>query len=149
MRHTKIDCYEKRHEKGFLFTIGDECCHKTLTQKEIVRVFGDTDTSQQYSAKELFDEASEKYEIFHIVMKAGGYQYQNSGEDWRNLIGNRAIELDPEDLDVLPEIFVSLMQYTKGADRDKILAQWSGKAVDVVGRILRLLETPSDPFLVW
>ncbi len=148
-RHTKIDCYEKRHEKGFLFTIGDECCHKTLTKKEILRVFGDTDSNQQYSAKELFDEASEKYEIFHIVMKAGGYQYQHSGEDWRSLIGNRSIELDPEDLDVLPEIFVSLMQCTKGTDRDRILAQWNGKAVNVAGNILRLLETPSDPFLVW
>ena len=67
----------------------------------------------------------------------------------RNLIGNRAIELDPEDLDVLPEIFVSLMQYTKGVDRDKILAQWGGKAVNVASHILRVLETPSDSFLVW
>lgn len=148
-RHTKIDCYEKRHEKGFLFTIGDECCHKTLTREEIARVFGDTDTETQYTARELFDDASEKYEIFHIVMKAGGYKYQNSGEDWRNLIGHRALELDPEDLDVLPEIFVSLMQYTRGAGRDQILAQWNGKAVDVVKRILQDMEAASNSFLIW
>ena len=148
-KHTKIDCYEKRHEKGFLFTIGDECCHKTLTREEIQRVFGDKDTYAQYSAKELYDKASEKYEIFHIVMKAGGYNYQNSGKDWHDLIGARSIELDPDDLDVLPEIFVSLMQYTKNTTRDQILSQWNGKAVDVVNRILKDMEAASSLFLSW
>ncbi|MCM1541417.1 MAG: hypothetical protein NC121_09150 [Blautia sp.] len=148
-RHTKIDCYEKRREKGFLFTIGDECCHKTLTSEEILRVFGDKDVEKEYSARELFDEASEKYEIFHIVMKAGAYGYQHSGKDWHDLIGSRAIELDPDDLDVLPEIFVSLMQYTKGLTRDQILAQWSGKAADVVNRILKDMDAASSLFLSW
>lgn len=148
-KHTRIDCYEKRHEKGFLFTIGDECCHKTLTREEILRVFGDGDSNEQYTAGELFDEASEKYEIFHIVMKAGGYKYQNSGKDWRGLIGSRAIELDPEDLDVLPEIFVSLMQYARGAHRDQILTQWKGKAQDVVSRILKDMDAASSLFLKW
>lgn len=134
-KHTKIDCYEKRKEKGFLFTIGDECCHELLTWEEIKRVFGEMGSN--CTAKELFEEASEKYEIFHIVMKAGAYKYQKSGENWHNLIGNRAVELDPEDLDVLPEIFVSLMQYARGAGRDEVLAQWKGKAVDVVKRILK------------
>ncbi len=133
-KHTKIDCYEKRREKGFLFTIGDECCHRTLTRQEIKRVFGDVNID--CSAEKLFKEASEKYEIFHIVMKAGAYKHQKSGEDWKNLIGSRAIELDPEDLDVLPEIFVGLMQMTKGVAADNIAAQWQGKASEVVARIL-------------
>lgn len=134
-RHTKIDCYDKRRKKGFLFTIGDECCHETLSAEEILRVFGDTPAGQ-CTAKELFAEASEKYEIFHIVMKAGSYKYQKSGESWRRLIGNRAVELDPEDLDVLPELFVSLMQYAGGGDAKTISAQWKGKAADVIKRIL-------------
>ncbi|MDE6701486.1 MAG: hypothetical protein K2K10_10840, partial [Acetatifactor sp.] len=134
-RHTKIDCYDKRHEKGFLFTIGDERCHETLDKEEILRVFGDT-PAEQCTAKELFAEASEKYEIFHIVMKAGSYKYQKSGESWRSLIGNRAVELDPEDLDVLPELFVSLMQYARSGDAKTITAQWKGKAADVIKRIL-------------
>lgn len=134
-RHTKIDCYEKRKEKGFLFTIGDERCHETLEREEIRRVFGDN--SARCGAKELFQEASQKYEIFHIVMRAGSYKYQSSGEHWRKLIGNRAVELDPDNLDVLPEIFVSLMQYAKGMGQEQIVGQWSGKAAEVVGQILK------------
>lgn len=170
-KHTKIDCFEKRREKGFLFTIGDECCHKTLSQDEITRVFGEKiqkhphnkknvfheitrvfeekTPETQYTAKELFEEASEKYEIFHIVMKAGSYSVQQSGKDWHDLIGNRAIELHPDDLDVLPEIFVSLMQYAKGSGIDEILAQWNGKAVDVVKGILRDMGTLSGDHLIW
>lgn len=142
-RHTKIDCYEKRHEKGFLFTIGDECCHENLTQKEIRRVFGDAAPEGEFTAEALFKEASEKYEIFHIVMKAGAYQYQKSGESWRRLIGSRAVELDPEDLDVLPEIFVSLMQYASGIQKNRITEQWQGKASDVVKKILANMEAVS------
>lgn len=133
-KHTKIDCYEKRKEKGFLFTIGDERCHQELTDIEIARVFGEK--SKDYTAKELYEEASKKYEIFHIVMKAGGYKYQNSGESWKALIGGRAIELDPEDLDVLPELFVGLMQRAKGMSVEDIVAQWKGKASEVVKKIL-------------
>ena len=133
-KHTKIDCWEKRREKGFLFTIGDECCHQFLSSQEIQRIFGED--SPACESKELFREASEKYEIFHIVMKAGSYTHQKSGEHWHNLIGNRAVELDPNDLDVLPEIFVSLMQYTRGMGKEQILEQWEGKAAIVVKNIL-------------
>lgn len=154
--HTKIDCYEKRRQKGFLFTIGDERCHETLTHDEILRVFGPEDPPNasksflfktpdaDYTAKKLFETASEKYEIFHIVMKAGSYKHQNSGEAWRNLIGNRAVELDPVDLDVLPEIFVSLMQYARGSNTQTILAQWQGKAMEVIRRILQEMGPLSD-----
>lgn len=133
-RHTKIDCFEKRKEKGFLFTIGDECCHDDLEDSEIKRVFGEE--NETCTATQLFKEASEKYEVFHIVMKAGAYKYQNSGESWKNLIGNRAVELDPANLDVLPEIFVSLMQYARGIETEQILSQWKGKAAAVVETIL-------------
>lgn len=138
-KHTKIDCYEKRQEKGFLFTIGDECTHKELTQGEISRVFGEN-VERDYSAMELYNEASQKYEIFHIVMKAGAYSYQKSGEDWKKLIKDRAIELSPDDLDVLPEIFVSLMQAVKGMKREEIVTQWKGKARDVVAGILETAQ---------
>ena len=154
-RHTRIDCYEKRHQKGFLFTIGDECCHKDLTVGEstnffgdisadpakeknpenlLQRIFGKGDTGviRDYTSKELFDEASEKYEIFHIVLKAGAYEYQHSGAAWKELIGNRAIELDPKDLDKLPELLISLMQAAGGKPAREISNEWPGEVSAVV-----------------
>ncbi len=133
-RHTKIDCFEKRKKKGFLFTIGDECCHEDLTTLEIQRVFGEK--VEDCTSRGLYEEASQKYEIFHIVMKAGSYQYQKSGENWKALIGNRAIELAPEDLDILPELLVGLMQRVNGMSVEDIVAQWKGKPAEVVKKIL-------------
>lgn len=147
-KHTKIDCYENRKEKGFLFTIGDECCHKVVTTEEIKRVFGDISADQ--TAERLFEMASKKYEIFHIVMKAGAYQYQHSGKAWHELIGERAIELDPQDLDVLPEIFVSLMQLARGMDKKDIIKQWQGKAKEVVYATLEPIQLKAKKkFLVF
>lgn len=137
-KHTKIDCYNKRKEKGFIFTLGDECCHAELTPQEIKRVFGDVCIEQ--TAKGLYKEASKQYEIFHIVMKAGSYSAQHSGEQWHNLIDNHAIELDPENLDILPELFVGVMQAVKGKTIDEITAQWEGKAAEVVGKILESMQ---------
>ena len=133
-RHTKIDCFDKRKKKGFLFTIGDERCHEDLTTSEMQRVFGET--VEDCTSRGLYEEASEKYEIFHIVMKAGSYKYQKSGESWKALIGNRAIELDPEDLDILPELLVGLMQRVDGKSIEEIVSQWTGKASEVVKKIL-------------
>ena len=40
--HTDIDCLNKRNQKGFLFTMGDDCYPTKLTAREIKQIFGDT-----------------------------------------------------------------------------------------------------------
>lgn len=138
-KHTKIDCYQKRKKKGFIFTIGDERTHKVLSREEISKVFGDI-SLKDYSAQELYKSVSKKYETFHIVLKAGAYQYQQSGEDWKKLIGSHAIELDPANLSILPEIFVSIMQLMKGMTSDIILSQWGMEESRIISEILNQIE---------
>ncbi len=139
---TKIDCYDKRGKKGFIFTIGDECNHNRMEAAEVGRVFGDTVENRSYTAEELYRMASERYEVFHIVLKAGSYRSQNSGEHWKKLIGNHAIELEPSNLEMLPQVFVSLMQYSKGMKRADVLAQWDDRAKTVVDSVLWEEEKP-------
>lgn len=129
--HTLIDCHEKRGKKGFIFTIGDECCHDVLTRSEINRVFGDN-AECNYSSRQLYDMASEKYHIFHIVMKAGSYSYQKSGEFWKSFIPGRVIELAPEDLKYLAEIFVSVMQLAEGGNKKDIISQWGDESAKII-----------------
>ena len=121
--HTDIDCYNKRGKKGYIFTIGDECCLETLTRPEIKRVFGD-DVERDYSAKELYQSAAKKYNIFHIVIKAGAYNYQKSGESWKKLIPGHVIELETNQLQYLAELFVSVMQLSEGGNKKDIVDQW-------------------------
>lgn len=128
---TDIDCFNKRGKKGYIFTIGDECCHETLTRDEIRRVFGDG-AERDYSAKELYQSASKKYNIYHIVMKAGSYKTQNSGEAWKKLIPGHVIELEPDRLKYLAELFVSVMQLTEGGNNKDIVAQWKDAGTRLV-----------------
>jgi hypothetical protein len=128
---TDIDCFNKRGKKGYIFTIGDECCHDTLTRDEIKRVFGD-DAERDYSAKELFQSASKKYNIFHIVMKAGSYKNQKSGEAWEKLIPGHVIELEPEQLTYLAELFVSVMQLAEGGNKKDIVSQWKDQGAQLI-----------------
>lgn len=136
-RHTDIDCFEKHKRKGFIFTIGDERCHEVLTKEEIEKVFNDN-CERDYTSKELFDEASEKYNIFHIVLKAGSCKYQKSGENWKKLIPGHVVELEPSNLSYLAEIFVSVMQFTDGMNKKDIVSQW--KDINVQTLIAEVLE---------
>ena len=134
--HTDIDCYNKRGKKGYIFTIGDECCHETLTREEIKRVFGD-DVERDYSAKELYQAAAKKYNVYHIVMKAGSYKVQNSGQAWAKLIPGHVVELEPDRLKYLAELFVSVMQLQEGRNKKDIVEQWSdGEARLVIAETL-------------
>lgn len=112
--HTKIDCFEKRKIKGFLFTIGDEPNHELLTKDQIKRIFGD-DVDHDYTSKELYELASEKYNIFHLIV--GDYKYYNSDTKWKKEIGENAIVID--DYAKITETIINQMTNTKNIpDKD-------------------------------
>ena len=88
--YTVTDAWEKRQQKGILITIGDEKSHSSFTNnKGILKGQGST-----YTDKELFDKASEKWEIYHIHANDGGYNSQGARgieivDYWEDLIGDR------------------------------------------------------------
>ena len=120
-RHTKIDCYEKEHRKGFLFTIGDEPNHKVLTKEQIKEIFGD-DVERDLTAEELLTEVSRQYEVFHFVVH--NYGHYDSLKKWKVLLHERA--MDVVDIDKIPQIIVSTMEVLGGKDVDTVAAQWNG-----------------------
>lgn len=88
--HTSIDCFEKRGNKGFVFTIGDE---PTLLDLPASAIRGLIDNGQQsYSAQQLYDLASERYHVFHIHLKETGTgRRQGTIEGWKQLIGENCL----------------------------------------------------------
>ena len=90
--HTSTDAWEKRNKKGYLFTMGDE---KTwgLPRDQLTNIFGDK-AEKELTAKELVAMASERWEVFHIVVVEGFH-----GKDpevlqhWKELLGERALVL--------------------------------------------------------
>jgi len=113
--HTEIDCFEKRGEKGFLFTIGDEPCLKELPQSALKKIMGEGQY-QNFSHFELLDKAKEKYNVFHIHVNSG------RGEDeWKQLIGDNLIVIrNREDVSrVIAEKIIEIQNSLKSSNRFK------------------------------
>lgn len=65
-RHTKLDCW-KRGQKGLIITLGDEPLNPYLPSEQLQRATGDF-LQGNVETKELFIEASVKFELYHIAV---------------------------------------------------------------------------------
>jgi hypothetical protein len=129
---TKTDSMIKRAKKGYLFTIGDEPPHMTLTSNEIHRVFGDT-AERDYTSRELLDMVSQSYEVFHLIVNPGSYP----DAKWKELLGERAIPVT--DHTKLAEVIVSTLEVIEGRDVADVVASWSGDTSLVVANAVNAL----------
>lgn len=92
--HTATDCIEKRGQKGFLFTIGDEPTLKKVPGKVLKEIMGDG----QYSdvpASVLLDEAREMYHVYHLhIRETGAGSRIETINGWKQLMGDNLIVVD-------------------------------------------------------
>lgn len=140
---TKIDCLEKRNKKGYLFTIGDEMVPTGLSSRDINKVFGTTDQiTTPLSAQTIYDMASEKYHVFHIIIEEGSYARRNLSkvyENWFNLIGKKAILL--KDYKKLAYVIQAVMRVNEGEDPDEVISSFSSDVRDIIERALYGMST--------
>lgn len=89
--HVRTDAWEKRKEKGFVFTIGDEPCLKDLPVSAVKGIMGDTAVGQgNYSREQLLAAAQEKNHVYHIHLNHGGRDLHDS---WKQMLGQNLIEI--------------------------------------------------------
>ena len=87
---TKIDCWDKRKQKGILVTIGDEPCHDQIENYHLAKLLsGDMPTITAGAALEM---AQEKYEVYHIHV-CEGYNGKNPNVKggWEQRLGENVI----------------------------------------------------------
>ena len=109
--HTKIDCFEKRKQKGFLFTIGDEPVLPDLPASAIKRLMGPGQYSDM-SAVGLLNKAREKYNVFHVHIKetpSGGRQ--DRVDKWHQLIQDNLLVVEHHE-QVADVIASTIIKYT-------------------------------------
>lgn len=91
-KHTKIDSFDKRKTKGFLFTVGDERCHPNLPASAVKEIMGDG-AEASYSSIDLLNEAREKYHVYHLHI-VHGEQSRRTLSFWKELLGDDCIVVD-------------------------------------------------------
>lgn len=143
-RHTKIDSFEKRGKKGFLFTIGDEPYLNIISKEHIKKFVGD-DIQADLTAEELLTEVSRQYEVYHLMIEEGsGMRHRGDEviEKWTNLLGQRAIIVS--DCTKIPEIIVSILEVATGKDAKEVVGSWDGSTSVVVSKAISGLTTVDD-----
>jgi len=127
--HTSIDCFEKREKKGYLFTFGDEMVPEALTPSHINKVFGYS-SQKTHSSSELYNLASEKFDVFHIIVEQGNYArsaWERVKKDWRELMGYHAVLLD--NYNYLSEVILSVIRVNEGENAEDVVNSWQDVSI--------------------
>ena len=143
-RHTKIDSFEKRGKKGFLFTIGDEPYLTNISAEAIKEFVGD-DIQSSLSAEELLAEVSRQYEVYHLMIEEGSGMRWGKDEvvdKWTKLLGQRAILVS--DCTKIPEIIVSILEVASGKDAKEVVDSWDGTTSVAVSKAISGLTNIDD-----
>ncbi|PNW29150.1 hypothetical protein [Formosa algae] len=128
-RHTVIDCWEKRQQKGFLFTIGDEPVFPTIPA-EIIKRYTNADEAETITTEAIIAEAQETYNVFHMHLEHNEWskQIRRKG-NWKELLGDNYIEI-PDYKTVAKRIAEVVIQNHKPSTTTKTTNTASG-ATDV------------------
>lgn len=110
---TDIDCLNKRNQKGFIFTIGDDAVHACYTMESLRGIMGHHSEYKSCTAVTLLHEACKKYHVYHLHLvetTTGNSQYvQNS---WKSLMGENVIFVPKynEIPDIIAHITTSILE---------------------------------------
>ncbi len=141
-RHTSLDSFEKRGEKGFLFTIGDERTYMNLSADEVAKIMGGQ--GEDVTAEQLLEETKRMYHVYHIHLNHDGKNSSDSSvkgviNDWRNLLGQNLIVLN--DYELVAETIATQVAITNGADRKDVLSSFDAITAGKVGTALAKTST--------
>jgi hypothetical protein len=118
--HTQIDCWEKRKQKGFLFTIGDEKCLPSISHFSIEKNMGKGQYSD-FSTEELIAQAQERYHVYHIhTMETGAGKRRGVIEHWKDLLGQNVLVVESHT--EIPQLIAEIV----AKNTDAIVASGTG-----------------------
>lgn len=129
-RHTSIDCFEKRNEKGFLFTIGDEKNWDSISSDKLKELMGYAE-SQSVTDEQLLEEAQRLYNIYHIHVNETQYKDDpNVIGYWKKMLGERLIILN--DYHAICATISTIIAMQHGVDMAKIVNKFDAHTAGMV-----------------
>jgi len=113
-QYAKMDCLDKRGEKGFCFILGDERPHPTVSAEALERLTGERPQSD-IPTEEVLERLREKFHVFWIM--PGGTLHEKDAkvvEPLKEMFGQQFIRLKkPEDV---CELIATAIGITEGRD---------------------------------
>ena len=137
-RHTSCDCFDKRGQKGFLFTIGDEANWNTLDKNSLKEIMGYPEPVE-LTDEQLLEEVERSYHVFHIHINEASYKNNPTVLGyWKSRLGERLIILD--DYNAIAETIAATVAIIHGADMKQILQSFDKKTANTVSNALTKID---------
>lgn len=128
-RHVSIDCFEKRGQKGFLFTMGDEWLHEEIEPANVEKILGYRPEAP-LRADALLAEARRTHHVFHLHINDGSYRDRDDiMAPWRKLLGEAFIVTDS---DHCVEVMATTIAVVNGADARRVAADFGPKSAAIM-----------------
>ena len=101
--YIQTDAWDKRKQKGFLFTIGDERFHEIVAGSALKEIMGIDEVSTFNSLDEI-KKAQEKWNVYHIIP---GNDKDNSLNQWKDALNENTIFV--RDYKDVPEVITNII----------------------------------------
>lgn len=120
-RYTEHDAFDKRKEKGFLFTIGDEPTLRSVPARVQKNLMGDGQYSDA-SASELLEQAKKKYNVYHIhIRETFAGSKQSTMDGWKQLLGDNVIIVQSKD--EVPHVIAKIVSEGSKTDGSTLILE--------------------------
>lgn len=86
LKRTRLDCYDQQQRKGIIITMGDEPLNPYLPVRQLNDAINGTEQAD-IETRQLYNEASQKFDIFHIAVDSPMDGYRNYAERIQNSFG--------------------------------------------------------------
>jgi len=107
-QHTDLDCWTKRHKKGYLFLTGDELPYPVVSRHQIDGLIG-THLDDDIPVEEVVAAANETYHPFFLIPDL--QRRRRCEARWRELMGDHVICMEsPEDTCLVAAAIVGLTE---------------------------------------
>lgn len=117
-RHTDLDCW-KRGKKGIIITLGDEEINPYLPHEALNTVTGD-DLQESVETYELYKEASQKYDLYHIFVDHNSYAHRSGPraiKTFSSLIGEDHVAIST--VNELSSNIIDIVKRENDSDTDR------------------------------
>jgi hypothetical protein len=143
--HTAIDCFEKRKQKGYAISIGDEEVNPNLDVDAMKSILGYRPQADGHKlpTKKILKDVEKMYNVIHIIAEEGSYARSHKNEvktSWYDLLGPERVIMMP-DYTKLSEIVISAIEISEGKDPDEVAKSWEDKkTVEVVAKATKTIK---------
>lgn len=142
-RHTALDCWEKRQQKGYCFIIGDEMPYDTVPRNQVADVIGDT-LEADLSLRDVLTELQQTFEVYFVLPRMTSYfDHHEVNNTWKELLNEQFLKLD--DPAAICELIASTIGLREGIvgldglEDDLVAAGSTANAASSVSRALALV----------